>query len=70
MSSTILVLVSLLVGKAMLHVSYDFDGTMEDCITTIQLRITYDIVRNDPSIINKYFCVPIKEVHVLKDEEA
>jgi len=69
MISTVIVMVSILIGGNKIHVSYDYDGTMEDCINTIQTRMAYDIVRDNPTIINKYFCVPIDEAQK-KDPEA
>ena len=69
MVSTVLVMVSILVGGNKIHVSYDYEGTMEDCMNTIQARMAYDIVRDDPSILNKYFCVNIEEAQN-KDLEA
>lgn len=69
MVSTIIVMVSILVGNNKIHVSYDYDGTMEDCIRTIQARMSYDIIQDNPAIINKYFCVSIEEAHN-DDEEA
>ena len=69
MISTIIVMVSILVGNNKIHVSYDYDGTMEDCMNTMQSRMAYDIIRDNPAIINKYFCVSIEEAHN-DDEEA
>jgi len=69
MVSTILVMVSILVGGNKIHVSYDYEGTMEDCMNTIEIRMAYDIVRDDPSILNKYFCVNIEEAQN-EDPEA
>ncbi|QBQ72799.1 hypothetical protein CRP7_gp06 [Roseobacter phage CRP-7] len=69
MVSTVIVMVSILVGNDKIHVSYDYDGTMEDCIRTIQSRMSYDVIQGNPAIINKYFCVSIKEAHN-DDEEA
>lgn len=69
MVSTILVMVSILVGHNRLHVSYDYEGTMEDCMNAMEVRMAYDIVRDDPSILNKYFCVNIEEAQN-KDPEA
>ena len=36
---------------------------------TMEIRMAYDIVRDDPSILNKYFCVNIEEAQN-KDPEA
>jgi len=69
MVSTILVMVSILVGHNKIHVSYDYEGTMEDCMNAMEVRMAYDIVRDDPSILNKYFCVNIEEAQN-KDPEA
>lgn len=69
MVSTIIVMVSILVGNGKIHVSYDYDGTMEDCMNTMQSRMAYDIIRDNPAIINKYFCVSIEEAQN-DDEEA
>jgi len=69
MISTIIVMVSILVGNNKIHVSYDYDGTMEDCMNTMQSRMAYDIIRDNPDIINKYFCVSIEEAQN-DDEEA
>ena len=69
MVSTVLVMVSILVGGNKIHVSYDYEGTMEDCMKTMEIRMAYDIVRDDPSILNKYFCVSIEEAQN-KDLEA
>jgi len=62
-------MVSILVGSNKIHVSYDYEGTMEDCMNAMEVRMAYDIVRDDPSILNKYFCVNIEEAQN-KDPEA
>jgi len=68
MIGTVIIMVSILVGSEKIHVSYDYDGTMEDCMKTIQYRIAYDVMKNNPAILNKYVCVPIHEAQ--NEEEA
>ena len=69
MISTIMIMVSILVGNEKIHVSYNYDGTMEDCMRSIQSREAYDAIRDNPAVVNKYFCVSIKEAQK-EDEEA
>jgi len=54
---SILIVVTLHLGTIQ-AVDYEYEGTMEDCITTLQRNILEDIHFNSGDYMYYYYCVP------------